>query len=90
MQGTQSRRMITAAGFILAACIIGLLYAFFFLPGTIYLRKDTTWTEAQSPYLITKKVVIPQGITLRIQPGATLHFQPGTGLTTKRPAGAPS
>jgi len=40
--------------------------------GGIY--SNTTWTKANSPYILTDTVVIFGGITLTIQPGVTVKF----------------
>lgn len=41
---------------------------------------DTTWTAANSPYLVTVSVEIWEGITLTIEPGVTVKFAPNTLL----------
>jgi parallel beta-helix repeat protein len=39
------------------------------------LTENTTLTTSQLPYAITSDIVVPEGITLTIEPGVTLHFQ---------------
>src|SRR5438552_11050984 len=40
--------------------------------GGIY--TDTTWTLANSPYIVVDTVVVFPGVTLTIQPGVTVKF----------------
>ena len=42
---------------------------------------DTTWTKANSPYIVTGTVQIFSGVTLTIEPGVTAKFDDETGLT---------
>lgn len=35
---------------------------------------DTTWTAANSPYLVTSNIDVTQGVTLTIEPGVTVKF----------------
>jgi hypothetical protein len=45
------------------------------------ITSDTTWTLADSPYIIaTESVSVTQGITLTIEPGVTVRFNPGLKL----------
>jgi len=37
---------------------------------------NTTWTAAGGPYVISKSIVIKQGVTLTIEPGVTIGFNP--------------
>lgn len=41
---------------------------------------DTTWTPANSPYLVTASVEVWEGVTLRIEPGVTVRFAANTRL----------
>jgi hypothetical protein len=43
-----------------------------YVGGGIY--SDTTWTLANSPYIITDTVVVFPGVTLTIEPGVTVKF----------------
>lgn len=38
------------------------------------INSDTTWTKANSPYNLTSNVLIKNGVTLTIQPGATVYL----------------
>jgi parallel beta-helix repeat protein len=38
---------------------------------------DTTWTLANSPYIVTDNVLVNSGVTLTIQPGVTIKFNSG-------------
>ena len=39
------------------------------------LKTDTTWTTANSPYIITNTVVVPENVNLTIEPGVTVTIQ---------------
>jgi hypothetical protein len=41
---------------------------------------DTTWSKANSPYIVTRTVQVYPGATLTIDPGVTIKFNQGTGL----------
>ena len=41
---------------------------------------DTTWTVANSPYLVVASLDVWAGVTLRIEPGVTVKFAPNTLL----------
>ena len=45
--------------------------------GTI--TSDTTWTTANSPYIVTSTIQIPENVTLTIEPGITVIAQPSIG-----------
>lgn len=48
-------------------------------PGSIL--TDTTWTAANSPYVISNNITVASGVTLTIEPGVTLLFNQGLGMT---------
>lgn len=48
-------------------------------PGSITV--DTTWTAANSPYVISNEITVASGVTLTIEPGVTLLFNQGLGMT---------
>jgi hypothetical protein len=48
------------------------------LSGT--LEADTVWSVAGGPYWVTNDLVVPAGLTLRIEPGATVYFRTGKQL----------
>src|ERR1700722_18828640 len=43
-----------------------------YVSGGIY--ADTTWTEANSPYIVTDTMVVFPGVTLTIEPGVRILF----------------
>ncbi|MGP8217018.1 MAG: T9SS type A sorting domain-containing protein [Bacteroidia bacterium] len=49
--------------------------------GGIY--SNTTWTAANSPYIVDSSIVIFQGITLTIQPGVTVEFNNGMEIEAR-------
>ncbi len=42
---------------------------------------NTTWTTANSPYVVTSSIIIGANATLTIQPGVTVKFNAGLGIT---------
>lgn len=48
--------------------------------GDQIVRSNLTLSAAQSPYLVTGIIQIPEGITLKIEPGVAITFQPGSGI----------
>jgi len=42
---------------------------------------NTTWTPANSPYVVTSSVTVYNNATLTIEPGVTVRFNLNTGLT---------
>jgi len=38
------------------------------------ITSDTTWTKANSPYIVTESVLVDSGVTLTIQPGVSVKF----------------
>lgn len=47
-------------------------HSFTYVNGTI--SQDTTWMQADSPYVLTGNVFVPNNITLNIQPGVTVNL----------------
>ena len=43
------------------------------------ITSDTTWTTANSPYIITSTIQIPENVTLTIEPGVTVTAQSSIG-----------
>ena len=44
---------------------------------------DTTWSWANSPYVVTNNVTVNSGVTLTVEPGVIVKFNPTKGLTVK-------
>jgi hypothetical protein len=38
------------------------------------ISSDTTWTQAESPYIFTGNILVNEGVTLTVEPGATINF----------------
>ncbi|OHB38481.1 MAG: hypothetical protein A2Y09_04135 [Planctomycetes bacterium GWA2_39_15] len=45
-----------------------------------YISADTTWTSANSPYVVTGNIVVKSGITLTIEPGITVKTDSGKSI----------
>jgi len=41
---------------------------------------NTTWTKANSPYIVTGTVLVEQGVTLTIEPGVVAKFDSAVGM----------
>ena len=39
-----------------------------------HISQDTTWTLADSPYVVTKDLIVDPGVTLTISPGVEVRF----------------
>jgi hypothetical protein len=48
--------------------------------GSGYITSNTTWTTANSPYLVTSDLTIKNGVTLTIQPGTIVNINPGVNI----------
>jgi len=46
-----------------------------------YILEDTTWTAADSPYVVVQSIIIGGDATLTIEPGVEGRFRKGLGLT---------
>ena len=46
--------------------------------GSLQVGSTTTWTQANSPYLLTGDILVPRTSTLVIQPGVEVRFKPVT------------
>ncbi len=44
------------------------------------ITEDTTWTKANSPYIVTSNVQVLEGVKLTIEQGVIVKFHTGTGL----------
>ena len=45
------------------------------------INQNTTWTEANSPYVVTGQVTVSSGVTLTVSAGVVVKFSANTGLT---------
>src|SRR6185369_16809986 len=61
----------------LVTCILllgsSIINAQTYVHGGIY--ANTTWTKANSPYIVTDTIVVFPGVTLTIEPGVTVKFE---------------
>ena len=44
------------------------------------ISSDTTWTQANSPYIVTGAVPVSEGVTLTIEPWVVVKFNSGASL----------
>ncbi len=70
--------MRTLATILFVALAISVADATTNVSGTI--SKDSTWSLAGSPYMVTGSVTVGSGFTLTVDSGVTVLFQPGTNL----------
>ena len=66
--------------FTIVLCIIGTSHSQTVVGGGIY--ANTTWTAANSPYLLTQSLVIFPGKTLTIEPGTTVRVTADQSFNT--------
>lgn len=59
------------------SCLPSSVFASTIISGAI--AHNTTWTQAQSPYVVQSTVFVNQGVTLTIDPGVVIKFR--TNLT---------
>ena len=46
-----------------------------------FIAQDTTWTQANSPYVTLGSIIVKEGATLTIEPGIAVQFDSGHSLT---------
>jgi putative cofactor-binding repeat protein len=49
-------------------------------PVSGFIESDTTWTLAESPYLVTGNALVSEGVSLTIEPGVVIKFDSGFSL----------
>jgi hypothetical protein len=47
------------------------------------ITQNTTFSKDNNPYIVVEDVIVPEGITLTIEPGTLIEFQPFRKLTVK-------
>src|SRR5262245_47624726 len=52
-----------------------------YVNGGIY--SNTTWTLANSPYIVTGSVIVFQGVTLTVEPGVIVKFDDNHGMEVR-------
>src|SRR5690349_2194616 len=73
---------ILSAGLFLLLLNPFMISAQTYVSGGIY--SNTTWTFANSPYIVTGNVVVFPGFTLTIEPGVTVKFDSATSLEIRQ------
>jgi len=48
-----------------------------------FIAQDTTWTQANSPYVTLGNIIVKEGVTLTIEPGVAVQFDSGDSLVIK-------
>jgi hypothetical protein len=46
------------------------------VPVSIIINKNIVWTASGSPYIVTRNILFPQGVTPSVAPGGTVLFAP--------------
>ena len=78
LQGSTTMRQYLILSIILSLFLTGLSHADTKVSGNI--TTDTTWTLANSPFIVTGTVQVLAGATLTIEPGVTVKFDKDTLL----------
>ena len=73
---SSTQTAVTATASLATKTVIGGVY-----------RKDTVLTKKQSPYLITRTIEVPSGVTFRIEPGVSIYTSQQNVGTAFRVAG---
>ncbi|MDG1710490.1 MAG: hypothetical protein P8H05_04815, partial [Schleiferiaceae bacterium] len=47
-----------------------------------FIMSNTTWTKAKSPYFLTGDVIVPDSVTLTIEPGSIIRFDDSDDLSS--------
>ena len=82
------------AGYLFSRCFAGV---FLFLAANLFVPNagatvnvsgpivaNTTWTLAQSPYVVTGDIFLQSGATLQIEAGVTVYMSAGTNFTVEK------
>ncbi len=74
--------MRTFLSILMTLALNGVLYCQTFVSGGIF--SNTTWTKANSPYVVTDTVVVFPNVTLTIQPGVIVKFNANKRLEIRQ------
>lgn len=80
MQGKNILSVVTFVGLMM---LLGVASNFAFAQTNVigFISQNTTWTQANSPYVALGKIVVKKGVTLTIEPGVTVQLGEGHSLT---------
>jgi hypothetical protein len=78
------RAGLFAVPFLFAALLAGITSHAATVGGT--LGSNTTWTTAQSPYLVVSNLTVPGGITLTVQAGVMVKLTNGVSINAQASA----